>query len=533
MALNNCTITSQSFTKTGGSAIGTDNAQLIIKPDSGYVVSAANFTNNTGVISGVSSISLSDSGTPGASSNTVLVDVDLDNTFTMPSADTSITIDIDGDADLIDYNLSGNYSSSVSNITTSADQSVAYTASGNYDQQVTVFTRTFTANSGYYFPIAPSNNLFSANHSSLYDISSVTTTDASNRITSATFTVKFTFPAEDVSGDTINFKAFAEEFYVETQEIESYSLITSTIDAAGATRTMRVFGTPLAEFSLQVTNEDTTSIHSITNQAIPASGVYEFDIDFPAVTDADIYDFVLTGDLSSSFDTASGQDSTFSIKQPINIDIAIGLTNTDSSITISQDKSKNLPPNTSLINPDNDFDNDFTITTTNFSGIELLDGSTADVSDFTNTDSTLNGGSIIDITGLSFTTVSNTEITASMRATVDITGISDVTSILDLDDYIGVVAGVPYNSVVAVDDCDDSNGIATTIVSINSSAIIVGATLTSTSGGGQSNLSAGTYRMASGLTDGQTYNLSGIINSSFIVTVGASGVISSINECVQ
>jgi hypothetical protein len=66
MALNNCTITSQSFTKTGGSAIGSDNAQLIITPDSGYVVSSANFTNNTGVIPGVSSISLSDSNTPGS-----------------------------------------------------------------------------------------------------------------------------------------------------------------------------------------------------------------------------------------------------------------------------------------------------------------------------------------------------------------------------------------------------------------------------------------------------------------------------------
>ena len=57
MALNNCSITSQSFTKTGGKAIGSDNAQLVITPNAGYVVSVSSFTNNTGSLDGISSIS--------------------------------------------------------------------------------------------------------------------------------------------------------------------------------------------------------------------------------------------------------------------------------------------------------------------------------------------------------------------------------------------------------------------------------------------------------------------------------------------
>ena len=142
MALTNCTINSQSFTKTGGSAIGSDNAQLVITPDAGYVVSASNFTNNTGGVTGVSNITLSDSSTPGAIGNTVLVAIDLDDTYVMPSANTTLTIDIDGAADLIQYSLSGQLSSEVSNTTQSAETNVAYSATNTTGQTSQVFQRT-------------------------------------------------------------------------------------------------------------------------------------------------------------------------------------------------------------------------------------------------------------------------------------------------------------------------------------------------------------------------------------------------------
>ena len=143
MALTNCTINSQSFTKTGGSAIGSDNAQLVITPDAGYVVSASNFTNNTGGVTGVSNITLSDSSTPGAIGNTVLVAIDLDDTYVMPSANTTLTIDIDGAADLIQYSLSGQLSSEVSNTTQSAETNVAYSATNTTGQTSQVFKELF------------------------------------------------------------------------------------------------------------------------------------------------------------------------------------------------------------------------------------------------------------------------------------------------------------------------------------------------------------------------------------------------------
>ncbi len=144
MALTNCTITESSLTKVGGAQIGSDNIQLIITPDSGYVVSAAAFSNNTGTLAGVSGISFSNSGTANTVGNTVLVAVDLTDTFVMPSANTTLTIDIDGAAILRSYALTGSYPTVEANTTTSSG-TTNYSANGNVGKLSTGRTKTFTA----------------------------------------------------------------------------------------------------------------------------------------------------------------------------------------------------------------------------------------------------------------------------------------------------------------------------------------------------------------------------------------------------
>lgn len=457
MALNNCSINSQSFTKTGGDAIGSDNAQLVITPNSGYVVSASDFTNNTGSIPGVSSITLSDSSTAGSISNTVLINIDLDDAYVMPSNNTDIVVDIDGDANLISYTLTGVYSSIVSNASPSSQANIAYNVAGNYNEQVNVLTKTFTADSGYYFEVAPSYILSQGEHNN-YSITTTNTLDSENRIVSTEFNVKYTFPNYNKSNDNILFNAIAEEYYVPTVEINSYSIITSNLDLSGGTRLMRVYGAPEAEFSLSVENEDSTSILSIVDQAIPSSGVYEFNVVFPSVTDSDQYDFVLTGDLSSDFDTASGQPSTFSIKQLANIDVSIGLTHTNPDITISQPISKNLLPGLELQDDDINFDNTFTISSSTSTPLEILEG-TVVLSEFTNTDGSSNGGTYMEIEGLTFSVVSDTEISAYLEANVYTTGDIDVISTLNLDSYIEEenIAPVAQNVSISVTKGGDSS----------------------------------------------------------------------------
>ena len=438
MALTNCTINSSSLSKTGGDAIGSENAQLVISPNPGYVVSASNFTNNTGVVSGINSIALSDSSAAGIIGNTVIVDVDLDDAYVMPSGDTTITIDIDGDADLITYALSGTYSSTVSNASPASETNIPYTDSGNNGSVETVFMKMFTADSGYYFPEAPSYVLTS-NNSSQYNITRQDTLDGENRITASIFTVDFTFSNSNVSGDTIEFSAAAEEYFTETAGITSYNLLTNNIDLVGGIRTMTVFGTPGATFSLAVTNDNSDSIFSLTNITIPASGNYTFIISFPAVSSDDSYDFVLTGtQVSTNFGGSGEQPHTFTITQVGDKTITVDLQTADGTINISSPVSVTLPASTTVTSDTaGNLINTFTITST--STLNIID-QFGNIEDFTNNDPLTNGGTFIDIDSLIFLSESATEISALFIGSVDTVGTSDVTSVFDIDNYISTAA---------------------------------------------------------------------------------------------
>lgn len=438
MALNNCSINSQSLTKTGGGAIGSDNVQLVITPNAGYVVSASDFTNNTGALAGVSSITLSDSATAGTVGNTVLVDVDLDDNYVMPSGDTELVIDIDGDAALITYTLNGTYSSTVSNASPASETNTPYTDSGNNGSEETVFMKSFTADSGYYFPEAPSY-ILTSNNSSQYNITRQDTLDGENRITASIFTVDFTFSNSNVSGDTIEFNAIAEEYFTETAGITSYSLLTNNIDLVGAIRTMTVFGTPGATFSLTVTNDNSDSIHSLTNITIPASGNYTFIISFPSVSSDDSYDFVLTGtQVSTNFGGSGEQPHTFTITQVGDKTITVDLQTADGTINISSPVSVTLPASTTVTSDTaGNLTNTFTITST--STLNIID-QFGNIGDFTNNDPLTNGGTFIDIDSLVFLSESATEISAFFIGSVDTVGTSSVTSVFDIDDYISTAA---------------------------------------------------------------------------------------------
>ena len=155
MALNNCSINSTSVNVTKDVQLGggVANQVLTITPDPGYVVAAANFSQNTNLsaapwVNYITSITLANSGTPYDAANTVTVTVDLKDTYT-PSADTPIVIDIDGDAtdkENTPKTLSGVYNTTVTNATPASQSNVAYTATATPGSTATLFTKTFTAN---------------------------------------------------------------------------------------------------------------------------------------------------------------------------------------------------------------------------------------------------------------------------------------------------------------------------------------------------------------------------------------------------
>ena len=81
MALTNCTITSTTVDVIKNQAVGsTANQVLIITPDVGYVVQAADFTKQSPP-TGIGTITLADSTTAYALDNTVTVTCDFDNAY--------------------------------------------------------------------------------------------------------------------------------------------------------------------------------------------------------------------------------------------------------------------------------------------------------------------------------------------------------------------------------------------------------------------------------------------------------------------
>ncbi len=105
MALTNCKkISDVSITVSKDQSLGSTDAVMFIDPiDGNYVVSAANFQNNTSGLSAyintsnnldgfVNGIKLSNTTTEYASDNRIRVDIDLLDTFS-PSSNTELTID--------------------------------------------------------------------------------------------------------------------------------------------------------------------------------------------------------------------------------------------------------------------------------------------------------------------------------------------------------------------------------------------------------------------------------------------------------
>jgi len=186
-SLNNCTIDSSSVTVTKGVAFGsTASQELIITPNSGYVVAAANFTNHTGALTGINNytgssgglnyvngIALSDTSTAYAANNTVKVTCDLDNSYT-PNSNQTFTIDIGGNATdikLIPYTWDGKRTITGSNKTPSnvTNQDITQ-ATGISGELKTVESIVIEAASGYHFATAPTCTLSGlGSYSSYYE----------------------------------------------------------------------------------------------------------------------------------------------------------------------------------------------------------------------------------------------------------------------------------------------------------------------------------------------------------------------------
>lgn len=108
---------------------------------------------------------------------------------------------------------------------------------------------------------------------------------------------------------------------------------------------------------------------------------------------------------------------------------------------------------------------------------------------------------------------------------------TDITSNTTFTAQWTAESGIVYDSVIHLDDCNQQTGEAKTIVPVDEVEVTVGNQLYGNGGGVIAPLPSRNYRMSFGLTDGEIYNTSSILISTFIISVDGSGVITSKNQC--
>ena len=305
MALTLCTIDSKSLQKISGQAIGSDNINLTITPDQHHSVTASDFTVGS-LPTGVDSINITDNGVAGSFANTLRVLVNLTDTFEMPAANTTITIDVDGAAIKGERILQAIHLTEVEPIKSATNVTITTTAGTgiNLSSQTTVgdnkhrtvtgskqqatrvllFTKLFQASTGYYFPIEPDYNVTSAirEHPELYEVEIQRTylDDGSVNLPLQVieFKVFYNVPSYDViagDSDTITFAATSHQLFSPNREISNVTFDPTNIGQRGGTKIINVYGVPGAAYNIGITSADTHLALNpafYNNQVIPAKG---------------------------------------------------------------------------------------------------------------------------------------------------------------------------------------------------------------------------------------------------------------------
>ena len=194
---NNYTINSVQYTITENSVIvdtlGQNYIELTITPNNGYTVAASDFTLATPANAAyVTSVAFTQSG------DNVLVTINLVTTALMPAENLDLGICISGSAQLAELTIDGVYNTEVeSQILPASETNVAYNATGDQGDLTTLFTKTFTANSGFY--ITTTSVVVTQGNAANYSFEEAPVYNGDGYMTSVTYTVKYLFPSESIS----------------------------------------------------------------------------------------------------------------------------------------------------------------------------------------------------------------------------------------------------------------------------------------------------------------------------------------------
>lgn len=477
MALTNCKkISDVSITVSKDQSLGSTDAVMFIDPiDGNYVVSAANFQNNTSGLSAyintsnnldgfVNGIKLSDTTAPYASDNRIRVDIDLLDAFS-PSANVELEIDIDGSATHVDdivFSISGSYATVTSGGITVTPSDSSYNATGKFGQKTELFTLTFTAQTDKFFEEEPNYIISNAGEFiNNYIFTAFDRVYTNGNLTSIKIKVEWQFLKQNLTGHKIKFYPYVIEESDPLFVIDNFTMDTSTIPQNGSVRNISITGTPGASFVFSITDgsSDTYNFADdiFDNTSTNLSGVLnqfgkfeQENIQFPASESKEKYQLSLQGGTApASVTSVNGVENndafTWTIQAAELISILIG---TESN-TVSSLISSVQITNGSLIGErgkvyDDEIDTnlapvDISIVINGSANLFLRktpEFSTENGGDFSNTDPNENGGTLFSINNIQTSGDGTNQITISGKFSVNEVGSENVFSNLNLDNII-------------------------------------------------------------------------------------------------
>lgn len=423
---------------------------MTLIPNPGYTVSAGNFgwaPNNPYVLD----VTFSQSG------SNVIATVTFDDGFIMEGNNVEIPLCFDkGEAELIYYTVSGQvYAIGDDHVTSYPGDGInmPFSEMSNFNDTVAVYIGSFTCDPGYYMPVPPvltQTSGSSSNFSIVYD----DTYDGELLITRQ-YTITYLFPNYSSTNNNFSIVAVSSEIYVPTVEITGYSINSSNVLMAGEVRSLSIFGSEGANWTLTCTDPilQTGPPDPITNiipygttvsGTIGTSGLNTLLVSIGSITVSTDYSILLSGDLSATF----VQPNPIVLHQYANVIITYSVGNTDPErpeyhfINDGNKFNTGAAFSTPLLGTDG-YSNIFNwnITPTWGDGLVLVKQPLT--TEFNNLDPVLNGSNSVAVNTLFASQSSNSLITLNMAGSVVSYGYASMETALDLSDSI-----INYNTFV-------------------------------------------------------------------------------------
>ena len=331
----NYSVSEINFIESVGNDLGNlGTYSLTLTPDAGYTLDAGVFNLAAPIPSGITNASFNQAGP------NVQFDFTFANGTIMPANDIEFPLCFQGYAELSNFIIQGSVDISTTNATP-LPQLVPYSNSGPYNSSEVVYTQTILADSNYYFFVEPTASL-AVGDPNAYNITSSKTFGGPNgELTAVTFSVEYTYPAENVSNDLINIEGNAIPIIVDTQLINAFNFSGATgyqftVNNAGEVRDLNLIGDPNAVYSVSLFDNLGNETVYATNQVMDSSGTAIVpNITIPSYTAGNPpYELIISGEINPSIANV-GNTVVIDILQQEPVFIEVNATSTDSNLTLA------------------------------------------------------------------------------------------------------------------------------------------------------------------------------------------------------